>query len=335
MVRLEDVVILIATGTHRGNSEAELRAMLGDEVVDAVRIENHDARDERALRYLGRVGNDVPLWLNRTWLDADIRITTGFVEPHFFAGFSGGPKMIAPGLAGLETTLVLHDASRIGHAQARWGVLEGNPVHDDIRAIARHCPPDFSLDVVLDGKKRVARAFGGELFAMHQRCDRRRARLRDVPRSGRLRRRRDLERRLSARPEPLPGGQGDVGSRAGRQARRHDRDRRGVPRRVPRPRELPQRARRLAIARRLARSDRRTPADGRRSVADPDPGEDPGARTRARAHLVPLRRRSGGCAPRAGRRRVRCGARALAERGPDATVCALPWGPLAVPYISP
>jgi nickel-dependent lactate racemase len=76
--------------------------------------------------------------------------------------------MIAPGLAGLETTLVLHDAARIGSRQARWGVLGGNPVHDDIRAIARHCPPDFSLDVVLDGHKRVGQAFGGELFAMHE-----------------------------------------------------------------------------------------------------------------------------------------------------------------------
>jgi nickel-dependent lactate racemase len=168
LVRPEDVVILIATGTHRGNTDAELRDMLGSDVVDGVRIENHDARDEGSLRYLGRVGDDVPLWLNRSWLDADVRITTGFVEPHFFAGFSGGPKMIAPGLAGIETTLVLHDAARIGSAQARWGVLEGNPVHDDIRAIARHCPPDFSLDVVLDGEKRVAQAFGGELFAMHR-----------------------------------------------------------------------------------------------------------------------------------------------------------------------
>jgi lactate racemase len=168
LVRLEDVVILIATGTHRGNSEAELRDMLGSDVVDSVRVENHDARDEGSLHFLGRVGADVPLWLNRDWLDADVRITTGFVEPHFFAGFSGGPKLIAPGLAGIETTLVLHDAARIGSPQARWGVLEGNPVHDDIRAIARHFPPDFALDVVLDGEKRIGRAFGGDLHAMHR-----------------------------------------------------------------------------------------------------------------------------------------------------------------------
>ena len=75
-------------------------------------------------------------WLNTEWVDADVRITTGFVEPHFFAGFSGGPKMVAPGLAGLETVLTLHDAARIGSPHARWGVTEGNPIHDDVRAIA-------------------------------------------------------------------------------------------------------------------------------------------------------------------------------------------------------
>jgi nickel-dependent lactate racemase len=74
---------------------------------------------------------------------------------------------VAPGLAGLETTLTLHDAARIGHPDARWGVTEGNPVHDDVRAIAAGTGTDFALDVVLDGEQRIARAFGGELFAMH------------------------------------------------------------------------------------------------------------------------------------------------------------------------
>jgi lactate racemase len=168
IVRLEDVVILVATGTHRGNSEKELRAMLGDGVVDAVRVVNHDSRAPSTLTWMGRLGADVPVWLSTEWVSADVRITTGFVEPHFFAGFSGGPKMIAPGLAGLETTLTLHDARRIGHADARWGVTEGNPVHDDVRAIAAATGTDFSLDVVLDGRKRIAQAFGGELFAMHR-----------------------------------------------------------------------------------------------------------------------------------------------------------------------
>ena len=83
----------------------------------------------------------VDVRLNREWLAADVRITTGFVEPHFFAGFSGGPKMVAPGLAGLATVMTLHDAARIGHPNATWGITEGNPIHDDVRAIAAMAPP--------------------------------------------------------------------------------------------------------------------------------------------------------------------------------------------------
>jgi nickel-dependent lactate racemase len=168
LVRLEDVVVLVATGTHRGNTRDELRAMLGDDVLSSVRVVNHDARDDSTLTWMGRFGADVPVWLNSEWAAADVHITTGFVEPHFFAGFSGGPKLVAPGLAGLETTLTLHDAARIGHPDARWGVTHGNPVHDDVRAIAAATGTDFALDAVLDGDQRIARAFGGELFAMHE-----------------------------------------------------------------------------------------------------------------------------------------------------------------------
>ncbi|EOD66974.1 nickel-dependent lactate racemase [Amycolatopsis vancoresmycina] len=167
IVRLEDVVILVATGTHRGNTEAELRAMFGDDVAGTVRIVNHDARDRASLTWLGRHGDDVPVWLNSEWVAADVRITTGFVEPHFFAGFSGGPKLVAPGLAALETVLVLHDARRIGHANATWGITEGNPVHDDVRAIAAATGVTFAFDVILNRDKAVIGAFGGDLLAMH------------------------------------------------------------------------------------------------------------------------------------------------------------------------
>ena len=168
IVRLDDVVILVATGTHRGNDEDELRRMFGDEVVDTVRIVNHDARDRDRLTWVGTHGNGVPVWLNREWVDADVRITTGFVEPHFFAGFSGGPKMVAPGLAALETVLVLHDAARIGDPRATWGIIRGNPVHDDVRAIAAATGVTFALDVVLNRDKDVVAAFGGDLAPMHE-----------------------------------------------------------------------------------------------------------------------------------------------------------------------
>lgn len=163
----EDIVVLVATGTHRGNTDEELEAMLGRELLDRVRVVNHDCRDEGSLVYLGEFGNGVPVSLNREWVEANLRITTGFVEPHFFAGFSGGPKLVAPGLAALETVLTLHDAERIGSERATWGVREGNPVHDDVRAIARGTGVDFALDVILNREKEIVRAFAGEMFSMH------------------------------------------------------------------------------------------------------------------------------------------------------------------------
>ncbi len=167
LVDLEDVVILVATGTHRGNTPDELEEMLGSEVLNAVRVENHDARDDASLGFFGTCGDGVPVYLNKQWLEADLRITTGFIEPHFFAGFSGGPKLVAPGLAGLATTLVLHDSRRIGDPRATWAVTETNPIHDDIRAIAAATRVDFACDVVLNPAKEIVAVFAGELFAMH------------------------------------------------------------------------------------------------------------------------------------------------------------------------
>lgn len=182
-VRLEDIVVLVATGTHRGNTPEELREMLGDELLNALTVVNHDSRDQGELTWCGTLGDGVPVWLNRHWVAADVRITTGFVEPHFFAGFSGGPKLVAPGLAALETVLTLHDARRIGSSRATWGVIEGNPVHDDVRAIAAATGVDFAFDVTLNRDKQITAAFAGELFAMHaQACLRvRQSAMRAVP----------------------------------------------------------------------------------------------------------------------------------------------------------
>ncbi len=167
-VNPSDVTILIATGTHRANTQDELERMLGRDIVQQYRVINHDSRDPGALRFVGHTSTGVPVSLNREWLDADIRVTTGFVEPHFFAGFSGGPKMIAPGLAGLDTVMTLHDARRIGHPNATWGVIDGNPVHDDIREIARMVPAHFALDVTLNREQQITKAFAGDVFEEHR-----------------------------------------------------------------------------------------------------------------------------------------------------------------------
>jgi nickel-dependent lactate racemase len=163
-----DVTILIATGTHRANTEAELERMLGRDILDRCRVINHDSRDPSVLEYVGQTSTGVSVYLNKAWLEADIRITTGFVEPHFFAGFSGGPKMVAPGLAGLQTVMTLHDAVRIGHPNATWGVIDGNPIHEDVREIARMAPAHFSVDVTLNRDQKITAAFAGEMFVEHR-----------------------------------------------------------------------------------------------------------------------------------------------------------------------
>src|SRR5262245_60723990 len=167
-VRPDDVTILVATGTHRCNTPSELEGMLGRDIVRRYRVINHDSRDAAALVRVGETTTGVQVFLNRLWMDAEVRITTGFVEPHFFAGFSGGPKMVAPGLAGLQTTLTLHDARRIGHPLATWGVTEGNPIHDDVREIARMTGVHFALDVTLNRAHEITAVFAGELFAEHR-----------------------------------------------------------------------------------------------------------------------------------------------------------------------
>ena len=166
-VRMDDVIIFIATGTHRANTPAEIDQMLGREIARACRVVCHNSRDDASLISVGKTSSGAPVWLNREWVKSEFKITTGFVEPHFFAGFSGGPKMVAPGLAGLETVLHLHDARRIGHANATWGVIEGNPVHDDVREIARMTGVDFALDVTLNRDQQIAAAFAGDVLEEH------------------------------------------------------------------------------------------------------------------------------------------------------------------------
>lgn len=166
-VRMEDVTVFIATGTHRQNSAEEIRRMIGPEFSTHCRIICHDARDRASLAEVGHLPTGVPVLLNREWLRSDFKITTGFVEPHFFAGFSGGPKMVAPGLAGLETVMELHNVVRIGHANATWGVTEGNPIHDDVRAISQMTGVDFAFDVTLNRDQLVIEAFAGDLLQEH------------------------------------------------------------------------------------------------------------------------------------------------------------------------
>ena len=164
----QNIVILVATGTHRSNTDSELRQMLGDEIVDRYNVLNHNAFDDTILKSAGETQDGIPIFLNRHWLESDLRITVGFVEPHFFAGFSGGPKMVAPGLAGFDTIMRLHNAEMIGHPEARWGVTVGNPIHDSIREIAAKTGVDFALDVTINRERRITSVYAGEPTTVHR-----------------------------------------------------------------------------------------------------------------------------------------------------------------------
>ncbi len=161
------ITILVATGTHRSNSPEELERMFGAEVVREYSVVCHNAFAPDTLVQAARPIDGVPVLLNRRWVDADLRITLGLVEPHFFAGFSGGPKMVAPGLAGVDTIMKLHSAPLIRHPDATWAVTEGNPVHDAIRGIARETGVSFGMDVTVDDRHRITSVHAGELFAEH------------------------------------------------------------------------------------------------------------------------------------------------------------------------
>jgi len=164
----EKITILVATGTHRPSSQTELAEMLGPGVLNEFRVVNHDASDASGLEWCGKTSTGTPVWLNRRWLDADVRITTGFAEPHFFAGFSGGPKLVAPGLAGLETILSLHSAQLIGHPKSTWGIIDENPLHTALREIASSTGVTFGIDVTINRDRQITGVFAGELFKEHE-----------------------------------------------------------------------------------------------------------------------------------------------------------------------
>jgi len=166
-VPLKNVTIINGLGTHRDNTREELIGMLGETVVNTVRIINHHCHEKSELVNLGKSSFGCDVYLNKEYVEADFRIVTGFIEPHFFAGFSGGPKGIMPGIAGIETILTFHNAKMIGHQLATWGILENNPLQELTREVNTFCKPDFLLNVSLTGEKEITGVFAGELSQAH------------------------------------------------------------------------------------------------------------------------------------------------------------------------
>jgi lactate racemase len=164
-IKQQDITLLNGLGTHRPQTKSEMRALLGDNIVDGYTCIQHDCRDGTNLISLGETSFRHPVRINRTYVEADIKIVTGIIEPHFFAGFSGGPKAILPSLAGAESVATNHDYDMIAHAKASWGITRGNPIWEEMCEVALKVKPDFLVNVTLNSKNEITGVFAGEMLS--------------------------------------------------------------------------------------------------------------------------------------------------------------------------
>lgn len=167
-VPVDSVTVLLGNGTHRANTDAEIVEMFGEDVAGRVAICNHDGYDPKRNAWVGKTAGGTDVFLDRGYLEADKRIVVGFIEPHFFAGFSGGAKGVVPGVAGVETVLGLHRAELIADPRSTWGVLVGNPIQAEIAEAVGFCPPDFMVNVTLNADKEMTGIYAGDYRKAHR-----------------------------------------------------------------------------------------------------------------------------------------------------------------------
>lgn len=163
-----DVTILIATGCHRGTTKDELISKFGDDIVNNEKIYIHDCDERDNLVNIGSLPSGSPCEINKIAVEADLLVAEGFIEPHFFAGFSGGRKSVLPGVAGRSTVLGNHCSEFIAHPCARTGVLDGNPLHEDMLWAAKKAKLAYIVNVVLNAEKEVIYAVAGSVDEAHK-----------------------------------------------------------------------------------------------------------------------------------------------------------------------
>jgi nickel-dependent lactate racemase len=161
----DKILILIATGLHRPNLGDELVELVGAEIAANYRVENHDGRNLTDHAHLGTSPRGVPVWIDRRYIEADLKIATGLIEPHLMAGYSGGRKLVCPGIAALETVQSWHGPAFLEHPRADCGILDGNPVHEENTRIARMAGCDFIVNVSLDKDRCVTSLVAGDMEA--------------------------------------------------------------------------------------------------------------------------------------------------------------------------
>ena len=167
-IHREDITLLNGLGTHRKQSSEALRQLLGKEITENYNCQQHDAFDDSQLVSLGKSSFNHPLSINRTLMAADLKILTGFIEPHFFAGYSGGPKAILPGVAGAKSIHANHSPEMIAHPKADFNVTFGNPIWEEMKEAASLVDNTFLVNVTLDQERRITGVFAGDVIAAHK-----------------------------------------------------------------------------------------------------------------------------------------------------------------------
>ena len=163
----DKITILIATGIHRPNEGKELEEMVGHSIMNSYRIVNHLSQKPEEHVYLGQTQKGTPVYIDKTYLVADLKIVTGLIEPHLMAGYSGGRKAICPGIASVETMKIMHGPELMEHPKSAVGILDGNPFHMEATEIALMAGVDFNLNVSIDKRHQIIGVFAGDLVESH------------------------------------------------------------------------------------------------------------------------------------------------------------------------
>ena len=167
-VPADNFTIINGTGSHRINTEQELISMVGKDIVAKYRIVNHDSYDKDSLALVGNSPDGLPVYLNREYVNADKRIVLGFIEPHLMSGFSGGYKGIFPAIAGIDSITHYHRASVLADPKSTYGILDGNPTLEQVRANGSLIPVDFCINVTLNRNREITRFFCGDVSTAHE-----------------------------------------------------------------------------------------------------------------------------------------------------------------------
>jgi nickel-dependent lactate racemase len=162
------ITFFVALGTHREDSEQELRGMLGDPIVDGYRIVQNNCIDRATQVKIGVTQSGNEIWINREFSECELKLLTGFIEPHFFAGFSGGGKAVVPGMAGLQTIMKNHSPMNMDDKKAIWGITEGNPIWEEVHEAALMAGNSFLLNVALNKNQEITGVFAGDLTDAHR-----------------------------------------------------------------------------------------------------------------------------------------------------------------------